>query len=205
MVKKSSRHWLQEHATDLYVKQAKLSGFRSRAAYKLLQLHERDRLFKTGMIVIDLGSSPGGWSQVVAQLVKPKGKVFALDLLPMEPISGVDYVQGDFTQEATFNALLKKLSEIQADWVISDMAPNMSGNASIDVPRSLYLAELALDFSLKLLNNQGGFLVKVLQGEGFNSLLDQIKGSFKKVVIRKPKASRGRSKEVYILARERKK
>lgn len=204
MASKSSRQWLKEHFTDPYVKQAQQAGFRSRAVYKLLEIHERDRLFKPGMIVIDLGAAPGGWSQLVVKLVKPKGRVIAMDLLPMDPIDEVEFIQGDFSDDAVVQALLSQLSTSKADWVISDIAPNMSGNESVDIPRSMYLSELALDFALQVLNPTGGFLIKVFQGEGFDAFLTQIRHHFKTVSIRKPKASRGRSREVYILARERK-
>ncbi|RDI48039.1 23S rRNA (uridine(2552)-2'-O)-methyltransferase RlmE [Aquicella lusitana] len=199
--KSSSRRWLKEHFTDPYVKQAQQEGYRSRAVYKLLEIQERGHLFKPGMTVIDLGAAPGGWSQVVARLVKPCGRVIAMDLLPMEPIEGVDFIQGDFSDETILQALLDKLAPAKADWVISDMAPNMSGNESIDIPRSMYLSELALDFALQVLMPEGGFLIKVFQGEGFDALLAEMKRRFKTVAIRKPKASRGRSREVYILAR----
>lgn len=207
MPTKSSRRWLKEHFKDPYVKQAQKSGYRSRAAYKLLEIHARDKLFKPGMMVVDLGAAPGGWSQVVTELVQPQGKVIALDLLPMAPLKGVESIQADFSEEAGLTALLTKMSaigaksELTVDWVLSDMAPNMSGNASIDVPRSIYLAELALDFSLKVLDKDGGLLIKVFQGEGFDALLALIKSTFNTVAIRKPKASRGRSREIYILAR----
>lgn len=207
MPNKSSRRWLKEHFSDPYVKQAQKSGYRSRAAYKLLEINARDRLFKPGMTIIDLGAAPGGWSQVVAELVKPNGKVIASDMLPMEDIAGVVFIQADFSTSEGLTTLLAKLSSIEAksansvDWVLSDMAPNVSGNASVDVPRSMYLAELALDFSLKVLGKEGGLLIKVFEGEGFDALLALIKGSFKTVAIRKPKASRGRSREIYILAR----
>lgn len=202
MPTKSSRRWLKEHFSDPYVKQAQQAGYRSRAVFKILEIHERDRLFKPGMTVVDLGAAPGGWAQVVYPLIKPKGgRLVALDLLPIEPIEGVEIIQGDFSDEHILQALLDKLASIKADWVISDMAPNMSGNESIDIPRSMYLAELALDFALQVLNKEGGFLIKAFQGEGFDVLLAQIKHHFSSVVIRKPKASRGRSREVFILAR----
>lgn len=200
MAGKSSNRWLKEHFSDPYVKQAQQAGYRSRAVFKLLEIQDRDRLFKPGMTVVDLGAAPGGWSQIVTKLVKP-GVVIALDLLPIEPLDGVDFIQGDFTDEAMLPLLFAKLPTGKADWVISDMAPNTSGNESIDVPRSVYLAELALDFALQVLQIEGGFLVKVFQGEGFDALLAEIKCNFKTVAIRKPKASRGRSREVYILAR----
>lgn len=199
---KSSRQWLKEHFTDPYVKQAQKEGYRSRSVYKLLEIQERYRLFKPGMTVIDLGAAPGGWCQLVAKLIKPNGRMIAMDLLPMEPIEGVDFFQGDFSEEAVIKDLFARLGAKKADWVISDMAPNMSGNESIDIPRSMYLSELALDFALHSLRPDGGFLIKVFQGEGFDALLADIKRNFKSVTIRKPKASRDRSREVYILARE---
>jgi 23S rRNA (uridine2552-2'-O)-methyltransferase len=200
----SSREWLKEHFTDPYVKQAQQEGYRSRAVYKLQEIQQRDRLFKPGMTVIDLGAAPGGWSQLVVKLIKPKGRVIAFDILPMDPIEGVDFIQGDFSEETTVDTLLEQLQNNRADWVLSDMAPNMSGTESVDIPKAMYLCELALDFALKVLNEKGGFLVKVFQGEGIDAFLAEIKRNFKKVSIRKPKASRGRSREVYVLARERK-
>lgn len=197
----SSRRWLKEHFTDPYVKRAQQEGYRSRAVYKLLELQERYHLFKPGMTVIDLGAAPGGWSQLVIKYVQSKGRIIALDLLPMEPIPGVQFIQGDFSDDAVLQSLLQELSSAKPDWVISDIAPNMSGNESVDIPRSMYLAELALDFALKTLKPQGGFLIKVFQGEGFDALLAEIKRNFTKVVIRKPKASRDRSREIYILAK----
>lgn len=198
----SSRRWLKEHFTDPYVKQAQQAGYRSRAVYKLLEIHERDRLFKPGMTVVDLGAAPGGWSQVLAQLVKPNGHVLAMDILPMEPVEGVDFIQGDFADDEVLASLLTNMGENKADWVVCDIAPNMSGNESVDLPRSMYLAELALDFALRVLNTKGGFLIKVFQGEGFDAFYADIKRRFKVVATRKPKASRGRSREIYILARE---
>ncbi len=202
MASKSSRRWLKEHFSDTYVKQAQQAGYRSRAVYKLLEMQERDGLFKPGMAVVDLGAAPGGWSQLVVKLVKPKGRVIALDILPMEPIEEVEFIHGDFSDEAVLNALLASVSKV--DWVLSDMAPNMSGNESIDIPRAMYLAELALDFALRVLQQEGGFLIKVFQGEGFDTFLGELKRHFKTVIIRKPKASRGRSREMYVLARGRK-
>ena len=152
------------------------------------------------MIVVDLGAAPGSWSQIAAKLVQPKGRVIALDLLPMEPLPHVEFIQGDFSEDKVLQVLLASVPA-DLDWVISDMAPNMSGNASIDIPRSMELAELALDFALQTLNIQGGLLIKVLQGEGFDHLLATVKRHFKSVTLRKPKASRGRSREVYVLAR----
>lgn len=197
----SSRRWLKEHFSDPYVKQAQQAGYRSRAVYKLFELHERDKLFKPGMTVVDLGAAPGGWAQVVSQLVGPKGQVIALDILPMDPIEGVEVILGDFTEQKVLDDLLERLKDKNVDWVISDMAPNLSGIDSVDQPRSMELAELALDLALKVLDQEGSFLVKVFQGSGFDEFLVQIRQHFKKVVIRKPKASRGRSREVYVLAR----
>lgn len=206
MVKKSSssRRWLKEHFSDPYVKQAKLLGYRSRAAFKLLEIQQRDRVFRSGMTVIDLGAAPGGWSQIVFPLVKPAGRVIAMDLLLMEPIEGVEFIQGDFSDDQGVQSLYDCLAGSKADWVISDMAPNLSGNESIDIPRAMYLAELALDFAVKIIKPDGGFLIKIFQGEGFDAFLTDLKRHFKKVLIRKPHASRGRSREVYIVARERK-
>lgn len=196
----SSRRWLHEHVTDHYVKEAKREGFRSRAVYKLKEIHERDKLFKPGMIVIDLGAAPGSWSELVVKLVGKKGRVIALDILPMDPIVGVEFIQGDFSEEALEQELLQRIGDTKVAWVISDMAPNFSGMNSVDIPRMIALAELALHFSLSVLNTHGGFLVKTFYGEGFDAFLLEVRRHFKKVVTRKPKASRGRSNEVYILA-----
>ncbi len=197
----SSHRWLKEHFNDPYVKKAQQEGYRSRAVYKLLEIHQRDRLFKPGMTVVDLGAAPGGWSQLVVKLIKPKGQIIALDILPMEPIEGVEFIQGDFSEDAVVDNLLTRMPSEKVDWVLSDIAPNMSGNDSIDMPRSVYLAELALDFALKVVAKDGGFLIKLFQGEGFDAFLAEVKRKFQKTVIRKPKASRSRSREVYILAR----
>jgi 23S rRNA (uridine2552-2'-O)-methyltransferase len=199
----SSHRWLKEHFNDPYVKKAHAEGYRSRAVYKLLEIQERDRLFKPGMTVIDLGAAPGGWSQLLAKMLKPKGKIIALDILDMEPIDGVEFIHGDFSEDAVVEDLQARLSGVKVDWVLSDIAPNMSGNDSVDMSKSVYLAELALDFALKVLHPEGGFLIKLFQGEGFDAYLMEIKKQFKKTVIRKPKASRKRSREVYILARTR--
>ncbi len=201
MPTKSSRRWLKEHFSDTYVKKAQKAGYRSRAVYKLLELQERDKLFKPGMTVLDLGAAPGGWSQLVLEYVGKNGRVIAMDILPMEPIPGVEIIQGDFTDNSIMAELMQCLGRSKVDWVISDMAPNLSGIDSVDQPRSIYLADLALDFALQVLSQQGGLLVKVFQGEGFDAFLKQVREHFKKVIIRKPKASRGRSREVYILAK----
>ncbi len=197
----SSRRWLKEHFTDPYVKQAQQDGYRSRAVYKLLEIQQRDRLFKPGMIVVDLGAAPGGWAQLVVKLIKPKGRLIAMDLLPMDPIDDVEFIQGDFSDEIILQKLMTQIADQKVDWVISDMAPNMSGNESIDIPRAMYLSELALDFALKVLKQDGGLLIKVFQGEGFDAFFADLKRNFNKIVIRKPKASRDRSREVYVLAR----
>jgi 23S rRNA (uridine2552-2'-O)-methyltransferase len=198
---KSSRRWLDEHFDDAYVKQAQQQGYRSRAAFKLLEIQHKDRLIMPGEVVIDLGAAPGGWSQVAAQLVGQKGKVIALDILPMEPIAGVTCLQGDFTEQNVLDHLLEVIGEQKAGLVLSDMAPNISGIKAVDQPKAIYLAELALDLAQKVLVSQGDLLIKVFHGEGFDELLRQIRGLFLKVTIRKPQASRSRSSEVYIIAR----
>jgi len=197
----SSRRWLKEHFNDPYVKQAQQEGYRSRAVYKLLEIHQRDHLIKPGMFIVDLGAAPGGWSQLAVKLTHGRGKIIALDILPMEPVTGVDFIQGDFSEDAVIDDLQVRLGALPVDLVLCDIAPNMSGNDSIDMPRSIYLAELALDFALKVLAKDGGLLIKLFQGAGFEVLLADIKKRFQKTVIRKPKASRSRSREVYILAR----
>lgn len=204
MTKKSnsSRRWLKEHFADPFVKQAQQLGYRSRAVFKLIELQQRDKLFKPGMNVIDLGAAPGGWSQVIVKWVHPKGKILAMDLLPMEPIPGVDFIQGDFFEDSVVETLYKTLDGGKVDFVVSDMAPNMSGHDGIDMPRSMYLCELALDFAKQVLTPTGGFLIKAFQGEGYDEFLMTIRRTFKTVAVRKPKASRDRSREVYILAKE---
>ena len=201
----SSGRWLQEHFSDPYVKKAQKEGYRSRAAYKLLEIQERSRIFKPGMVVVDLGAAPGGWCQVLRQFILPKGRVVAMDLLAMDPIEDVDFFQQDFTDDAALQQLDELIGESKVDWVISDMAPNMSGQKSVDIPRSMYLAELALDFALRVLPEGGGFLTKVFQGEGFDEFFAALKKEFDSVAVRKPKASRDRSREVYVLAQGRRK
>jgi 23S rRNA (uridine2552-2'-O)-methyltransferase len=202
MAKKSSssKAWLKEHRDDPYVQRAAKEGYRSRACYKLLELQERDRLIRPGMTVVDLGSAPGGWSQVAAGLVGRHGRVLASDILPMEPLDGVEFIQGDFTEDAVFERICRALGDQPADLVISDMAPNMSGMTEVDQPRSMYLVELALDMALRLLAPGGGFVAKVFQGEGFDALLREARGGFSRVLTRKPGASRPRSREVYLVA-----
>lgn len=197
---KSSKAWLQEHFDDKYVKRSQEDGYRSRASYKLLELNEKDRLINNGMTVVDLGSAPGGWSQVAAELVGDKGRVIATDILPMDGMAGVEFLQGDFTEQKVVTELLNLLDGATADLVISDMAPNMSGMKDIDQPQVMYLAELALDLARTILKPEAYLLVKVFQGEGIEAYQRQLKEVFKTVKVRKPKASRARSREVYLLA-----
>ncbi|MCG7938345.1 MAG: 23S rRNA (uridine(2552)-2'-O)-methyltransferase RlmE [Candidatus Thiodiazotropha lotti] len=197
---KSSRKWLDRHFNDTYVKQAQKAGYRSRAAFKLLEIQEKDRLIKPGMKVVDLGAAPGGWSQIVRDLVGEKGQVFALDILPMDPIAGVEFIQGDFRETEPLESLRNLLDGAAIDLVISDMAPNVTGMASVDQPRSIYLCELALDFARETLKPGGGFVVKVFQGEGFDDYLREVRSSFTRVVSRKPDSSRAKSREIYLVA-----
>lgn len=198
---KSSGSWLKEHFDDQYVKKSKMDGYRSRASYKLLELDKKDKLFKPGMTVVDLGAAPGGWSQIAAELVGDEGRVVASDILPMDSLAGVEFVQGDFTEQAVLDEVLKALGNEPADLVISDMAPNMSGVASADQPAAMYLVELALDMAREVLKPNGNFVAKVFQGEGFDEYMKEMKQSFKTVVTRKPDASRARSREVYLLGK----
>lgn len=199
--KSSSKAWLKEHRDDPYVQQAQREGYRSRACYKLLELHEKDRLIKPGMTVVDLGSAPGGWSQVAADLVGHKGRVVASDILHMDNLAGVEFIQGDFTEDEVFDQILAAIGSEAVDLVVSDMAPNMSGVTAVDQPKSMYLVELALDLASKVLAPGGSFVAKVFQGEGFDELFRGTRDSFDKVLTRKPKASRPRSREVYLVAR----
>lgn len=198
---KSSVAWLREHFDDHYVKEAKRLGLRSRAAFKLMEIQEKDRLIKPGMVVVDLGAAPGGWSQFAYDIVGQRGRVIASDILPMDTLAGVEFVAGDFTEESVFNQLLDVVGEEKADLVISDMAPNMSGMQAVDQPRSMYLAELALDMAKEALRPGGSIVFKVFQGEGFDQLLREMRADFSKVVTRKPSASRSRSREVYLVAK----
>ncbi|MGB0446847.1 MAG: 23S rRNA (uridine(2552)-2'-O)-methyltransferase RlmE [Pseudomonadales bacterium] len=197
---KSSGRWLKEHFDDPYVKQSQQDGYRSRASYKLLEMSKKDKLIRPGMTVVDLGAAPGGWTQVAMQLVGDNGTVIASDILAMDPIAGVTFIEGDFTEQAVYDEIIMALNGRKADLVISDMAPNMSGNPAIDQPKSMYLVELALDMSRHILKPGGSFLAKVFQGEGFDELLRETRSSFVKVQSRKPGASRSRSREVYQLA-----
>ena len=197
---KTSKQWLKEHFDDVYVRRAQEEGYRSRASFKLLEIQEQDRLIKSGMTVVDLGAAPGGGSQVAASLVGRKGQVIASDILPIDALPDVEFLQGDFTEQAVLESLLGMLRDRQADLVISDMAPNMSGMRDIDLPRVMYLAELALDLARTVLKPGGGFLVKVFHGEGYENLSSELKISFDSLKVRKPKASRARSSEIYLLA-----
>jgi 23S rRNA (uridine2552-2'-O)-methyltransferase len=198
---KSSGRWLAEHFSDEYVKRAQAEGWRSRAVFKLEEIQTRDRILKPGMRVIELGAAPGGWSQYAARLVKGRGTLLASDILPMEPLPGVEFVQGDFTDEAVFERLMALFEGQRVDLVLSDMAPNISGDESIDQPRAMYLAELALDFAQRVLGPNGAFLVKVFQGQGLPDFMKDLRAAFTSVVTRKPRPSRARSREVYLLAK----
>lgn len=201
---KSSRRWLKEHFDDEFVKRAQREGFRSRAVYKLDEIQQRDHIIRPGMTIVDLGAAPGGWSQYALGLVGRKGRIVAMDILPMDPLPGVEFVQGDFHDEAVLEQLLQAVQGQAIDLVMSDIAPNITGVDVVDQPRAMYLAELAVDFADKVLRPGGDLLVKLFQGEGFDALVRDLRGRYDKVVIRKPKASRSRSREVYALARGRK-
>jgi len=198
---KTSKAWMHEHVTDPYVRQAKQAGYRSRAAYKLLELARQDRLIRPGMVVVDLGAAPGGWSQVAAELVGPKGRVLAVDMLDMQQVPGVEFILGDFREEAALQALETRLEGARVDLVMSDMAPNISGIAMVDQARSAHLGELALEFALKSLKPDGNLLVKAFQGEAYNDLRERMRTHFRQVLTRKPQASRSRSPETFLLAR----
>ena len=201
MAKKgSSRRWMHEHLSDEFVKKAQKEGYRSRAVYKLLEIVEKKAIIRNGDKVLDLGAAPGGWSQVAAKLVGSQGKVIASDILPIELIDGVDFLQGDFTEQSVYDDLLVMTDGAKVDVVLSDMAPNMSGQLSVDQPKSMYIAELAIEMAIKTLNPGGSFVVKVFQGDDFDVFVQNAKKAFKKVSVIKPKASRPRSKEVYLLA-----
>lgn len=197
---KNSKDWLKEHFDDQYVHKAKQDGYRSRASYKLLEICEKDRLIRPGMTVVDLGSAPGGWSQVAARMVGDHGRVVASDILEMDAIADVEFIHGDFTDEAVYQALLDCLGDKPVDLVISDMAPNMSGNAVIDQPAAMYLVELALDMAQSILKPGGAFVAKLFHGAGFDEYVKTVRQQYTKVVMRKPEASRARSRETYIVA-----
>ena len=198
--KSSSGRWISEHLSDEYVKKAQKQGYRSRAVYKLTEVIDKDKFIKPGSRVLDLGAAPGGWSQVAIKLVGKSGQVIASDILDIEPIPNVDFLCGDFTQDSVYEELLQLTEGHKMDVVLSDMAPNMSGQLSVDIPKSMYLCELALDMAIKTLTPKGYFFIKVFQGDGFDAFVKSCRAAFVKVTIRKPKASRARSKEVYLLA-----
>ena len=200
---KSSQQWLRKHFDDEYVKRAQREGYRSRAVYKLDEIQQKDHILRPGSVVVDLGAAPGGWSQYAAQVLKGKGRIIALDILPMDPLPGVEFLQGDFREDDVLNALNELLGDATVNLVMSDMAPNISGMDAVDQPRSMYLVELAADFAASVLGKGGDLLFKGFQGEGFDSLLKDLRGQYRKVLIRKPKASRPRSREVYVLAKGR--
>ncbi|MGD2053650.1 MAG: 23S rRNA (uridine(2552)-2'-O)-methyltransferase RlmE [Gammaproteobacteria bacterium] len=197
---KSSSRWLKEHFDDEFVLRAQKEGYRSRAIYKLIEIQQKDHILKPGMTVIDLGAAPGGWSEYAVKKIGSRGRMIALDILPMEPIEGVEIIEGDFRDDAVLEQLLEVMGGARADLVISDMAPNISGMEVVDIPRSYYLAELALDLARQVLKPGGGLLVKLFQGEGFDAYQKELKLSFSRIVMRKPKASRARSREIYALA-----
>ena len=198
---KNKQKWLDEHFSDEYVKKAQQMGLRSRAVFKLEEIEKKDKLLEPNQVVVDLGAAPGGWSEYAIKKVTGKGRVIALDLLDIEPINGVDFIKGDFSDDAVFERLQQLMDNRPIDIVLSDIAPNMSGSKAIDQPKSMYLAELALDFAKNGLSNKGVFLIKLFQGEGFDQFVTDAKKAFLSVVIRKPKASRARSREVYLLAK----
>jgi 23S rRNA (uridine2552-2'-O)-methyltransferase len=198
---KSSNNWLHRHVNDPFVKKAQLEGYRSRSAYKLIELNEKDRLIKPGMFVLDLGSAPGGWSQVAAKIVGGKGRVLATDILPMQPIKGVEFVQGDFTDEAVVAQLIENLGGEKFDLIVSDIAPNITGIDSADQASSMYFLDLALDTVKQTLKRGANFVAKMFQGAGSDQYVKDLRGSFEKVLIRKPSASRAESREVYIVAK----
>lgn len=199
---KSSKLWINEHVNDHYVHMAKKDGYRARAAYKLLEINEKDKLIYPGIVLADLGSAPGSWSQVAAKIVGGSGQVFALDILPMDPLENVTFIQGDFREETVLNEFESLLQNRPLDLVISDIAPNMTGNAVTDQARSFYLAELALDFACQNLKEGGHFLIKVFQGAGYQEYLTAMRSAFEQVLVRKPKASRDRSNEIYLLGKK---
>lgn len=201
---RTSKAWMQEHLNDEFVKRAQKDGYRARAAYKLMEIDDKDRLIKPGMTIVDLGSTPGSWSQVAVQRLNGQGRIIALDILDMAPIAGVTFIQGDFREAIVLKMLEEKIGNLPVDLVIADMAPNISGVKDADQAGAAYLTELALDFSQQWLKPNGNFLVKVFIGSGFDDIVKTMRGQFDKVVTRKPKASRDRSNEVYLLGLGRK-
>lgn len=199
--KSSSKRWMKEHFDDHYVQQSQRDGYRSRACYKLLEINDKDKLIKPGMLVVDLGSAPGGWSQVAAELTGDNGRVIASDILSMDSLAGVEFVQGDFTEQQVFDSIMELIADKPVGLVISDMAPNMSGMSAVDQPQAMYLVELALDMARQVLSPGGAFVAKVFQGEGFDDYLKELRSSFASVYTRKPAASRPRSREVYLVGK----
>ncbi len=199
---KSSSAWIANHEDDEYVKRARLEGYRSRASYKLLEIDDRFRLIRPGSRIVDLGAAPGGWAQVAVKRAGERGQVIALDILEMEPIKGVEFIQGDFTEDEPLTLLMDIAGEASIDLVISDMAPNLSGMKDIDQPRSIYLVELALDLARRVLRQNGVLLVKCFEGEGINSIRTELSSSFARVTNFKPRASRNKSREIYLLGRD---
>ena len=205
MAKSKNRTWIKQHVKDPYVKQSQLDGYRSRASYKLLEIVEKGRYIKSGMVVVDLGSAPGGWSQVATKLVGHKGCVVAVDILPMDPVAGVSFIQGDFTEEKILNQLLGEIGNRPVDLVISDIAPNLTGMKAVDQPAMIYLAELAVDLVQQVMTDDGIFIAKLFQGEGFDEFVRNTRTVFNVVSLKKPDASRSKSREVYLVAKGLKK
>ena len=203
MAKQKRSPWLQRHLNDPYVKKAQVDGYRSRAAYKLLELNDKDKFFRPGMTVVDLGAAPGGWSQVAANMVGDRGRIIALDILPMDSFAQVEFIQGDFTDEAVFQQLLDTLDGAPVDLVISDMAPNMSGTRVVDQARSIYLVELALDFALTVLKPGGDFVAKTFEGAGIDEIRKNVRENFSKCLNRKPNSSRSESREIFVVGKNR--
>ena len=201
MAKSKNRTWIKQHVKDPYVVQSQRDGYRSRASYKLLEIVEKARLIKPGMTIVDLGSAPGGWSQVAAKMVGHEGTVVAVDILPMNPIAGVSFIQGDFTEEDILAELLEKIGNEPVDLVISDMAPNLTGMKAVDQPAMIYLAELAVDLVQQVMTDDGIFIAKLFQGEGFDEFVRNTRKVFNVVSLKKPDASRSKSREVYLVAK----
>ena len=201
MAKSKNRSWIKQHVKDPYVQQSQKDGYRSRASYKLLEIIGKDSMIRPGMTVVDLGAAPGGWSQVAAELVGHKGRVHAVDLLPMDGIAGVDFILGDFTEDEILQQLLKLIDNRPVDLVISDMAPNLTGSKAVDQPASIYLVELAVDLACQVMKPEGVFVAKIFQGEGFDEFVRHVRTLFNTVSMRKPDASRAKSREVYMVAK----
>lgn len=202
---KTSNKWLTEHFSDEFVKRAQKEGYRSRAVYKLMEMDDKDRLLKPGMTVVDLGAAPGGWCELLSKRLGDSGRIIALDILPMDALGDVTFIQGDFTEQSSYDALIEELDGKWVDLVISDMAPNISGMKAVDQPKMMYLAELALEFAVSVLKPGGSFLTKVFTGSGIDEYKKELRQHFAKIIVRKPKASRPRSSEIYLLAKQFKK